>query len=276
MARFVIFDEGVRAVDLPQQEAIVGRSTRVDIPIRDRLLSRKHFTVSPLADDAPEQGAERYRLVDLKSANGTYVNGVKVDNYDLQYDDVIEVGSTVIVLLDTQTWSRGEGLPPLRNPLKAQELVQRLNRGDPGSGNGRQEETGSPRGGLPLVEEPHRAALSAGEAEFVDWARQRLATQPALMDLLLERVEQHLIQIVLRSVPEVRQAVGEAVERVLAGEATRGDRFQLRAALRSALGDALLPDDPTTEPSSVEPGHNESSEASDVSTPTPVDGDASE
>jgi hypothetical protein len=67
-------------------------------------------------------------IVDLKSQNGTFVNGSRIDKAELEYDDVIEIGETVIVILDTDSWERGEGLTRLRNPVKAQDLIQRINR----------------------------------------------------------------------------------------------------------------------------------------------------
>lgn len=118
MARLVIFDDALRVVDLPDRGVTIGRSQKVDIPIRDRLLSRKHCSIVPT-----DTG---FCLVDLRSANGTFVNGVQVERAELAFDDVVEVGSTVLVLLDADTWKRGEGLTRLRNPVKAQELVQRL------------------------------------------------------------------------------------------------------------------------------------------------------
>ena len=63
MARLIIFDDTVRGVDLPDRAVIVGRSLKVDIPIHDRLLSRKHCTLVP--------EGKGYRFLDLKSANGS-------------------------------------------------------------------------------------------------------------------------------------------------------------------------------------------------------------
>ena len=91
MAKLIIFDDSVRGVDLPDRAVIVGRSLKADIPIRDRLLSRKHCTLI-------SEGSG-YRLLDLKSANGSFVNGVRVVKVDLECDDVIELGNTVMVLL---------------------------------------------------------------------------------------------------------------------------------------------------------------------------------
>ena len=120
MARLMIFDDCVRGLDLPEHAIIVGRSKRVDVPIRDRILSRKHCSIIPM-----ESG---FSLVDLKSQNGTFVNGSRIEKAELEYDDVIEIGETVIVILDTDSWDRGEGLTRLRNPVKAQDLIQRINK----------------------------------------------------------------------------------------------------------------------------------------------------
>jgi len=48
MARLMIFDDCVRGLDLPEHAIIVGRSKRVDVPIRDRILSRKHCSIIPM------------------------------------------------------------------------------------------------------------------------------------------------------------------------------------------------------------------------------------
>jgi pSer/pThr/pTyr-binding forkhead associated (FHA) protein len=119
MAKLVVFDETVRGVELPECGVVIGRSRRVDLPLEDRLLSRKHCIIVPVNDT--------YCVADLKSANGTFLNGVQVMHSVLEFDDVIEVGNTVLVFLDSGTWERGEGLTSLRNPVKAQELIQRLN-----------------------------------------------------------------------------------------------------------------------------------------------------
>ena len=118
MARLMIFDDCVRGLDLPEHAIIVGRSKRVDVPIRDRILSRKHCSIIPM-----ESG---FSLVDLKSQNGTFVNGSRIEKAELEYDDVIEIGNTVMVFMESEVWNRGEGLARLRNPVKAQELVQRI------------------------------------------------------------------------------------------------------------------------------------------------------
>jgi pSer/pThr/pTyr-binding forkhead associated (FHA) protein len=118
VARLIIFDDHVRGVDLPNSPVIIGRSRKSDVPIHDDILSRKHCALLP-------DGAG-YRLVDLGSANGTFVNGERIEKADLSFDDIVEIGNTVLVFLDTEVWKPGEGLARLRHPVKAQELVHRL------------------------------------------------------------------------------------------------------------------------------------------------------
>ena len=123
MPRLMIFDDRIRAVDLPDRVVVIGRSRKTDIPIEDEILSRQHCEISPTA--------RSYELRDLGSAHGTFVNGARVEQVELEFDDIVEIGHTVLVLLDTETWNRGEGLTRLRNPVKAQALIQRINRSVP-------------------------------------------------------------------------------------------------------------------------------------------------
>ena len=74
MARLMIFDELMRGVDLPGHAIIIGRSKRVDLPITDRILSRKHCSIVPM-----DSG---FSIVDLKSQNGTFVNGEPTKGLD--------------------------------------------------------------------------------------------------------------------------------------------------------------------------------------------------
>lgn len=76
------------------QSFVVGRSPQVQVPMPDdRLLSREHFQIelkSPLC-----------YLVDLKSTNGTKVNGLRVETVALRTGDVIAAGeSTFVVRVD--------------------------------------------------------------------------------------------------------------------------------------------------------------------------------
>jgi two-component system, NtrC family, sensor kinase len=81
-------DKG-RRFELPDAPALVGRESR-QLPLLDNTVSRRH------AELAPRDGT--WILRDLGSANGTYVNGVRVDRqYNLKVGDQIRVGRTLMV-----------------------------------------------------------------------------------------------------------------------------------------------------------------------------------
>lgn len=68
----------------------IGRSSDCSIPVKDRYLSRRH------AEIVPESG--KWVLKDLGSANGTYLNGNRVERDEpLRSGDRIRVGDTEIV-----------------------------------------------------------------------------------------------------------------------------------------------------------------------------------
>lgn len=67
----------------------LGRSSSNDIHVPDEELSRNHCIFEAV-------GTDGLRVVDLASANGTFVNGEKLDSQavELKPGDVVEVGST--------------------------------------------------------------------------------------------------------------------------------------------------------------------------------------
>ena len=68
----------------------IGRASECTIPIKDRYLSRKH------AEIVPANGS--WLLKDCGSANGTYLNGARVDrDHALKTGDRIRLGDTEIV-----------------------------------------------------------------------------------------------------------------------------------------------------------------------------------
>ncbi|HCF95599.1 MAG: FHA domain-containing protein [Verrucomicrobiota bacterium] len=68
----------------------VGRGTQVDLQVVDDRVSRMHFGVS-LKDG-------KYVLKDLRSTNGTLINGQKAEgDHVLQEGDTVKVGESVLV-----------------------------------------------------------------------------------------------------------------------------------------------------------------------------------
>jgi serine/threonine-protein kinase len=85
---------------------LVGRSpdAHFSLPDRDRYFSRIHFLI--------EVNPPLCRLLDLKSHNGTYVNGRRVETADLAPGDLIRAGHTVLrVSLDAAGGPAGPSAP---------------------------------------------------------------------------------------------------------------------------------------------------------------------
>src|SRR5262249_48176099 len=81
-------DKG-RRYELPDAPALVGRESR-QLPLADNTVSRRHCEL------VPEDGD--WVLRDLGSANGTYVNGIRVaGSQNLKLGDEIRVGRTLMV-----------------------------------------------------------------------------------------------------------------------------------------------------------------------------------
>ncbi len=70
----------------------IGRAADNDIVAHDLMLSRHHAELRMIGDG-------RYRIVDLDSHNGTYVNGHRIDAADLTESDLIGMGHTTFRLV---------------------------------------------------------------------------------------------------------------------------------------------------------------------------------
>lgn len=78
-------------IELSGEPLSIGRSREADIPLLDDKASRVHCGIRLSDGD--------FYLKDLKSRNGTFVNGQRVeDTVKLKAGDRIQVGSTVFVL----------------------------------------------------------------------------------------------------------------------------------------------------------------------------------
>ncbi len=90
-------DKG-RTFQTHDEAALVGRSAD-DIPLTDQTVSRRHARLRP------ENGA--WVLEDLGSANGTYINGVRITKpQSLKHGDQIRVGSTLLVYAGEESTSK--------------------------------------------------------------------------------------------------------------------------------------------------------------------------
>jgi K+-sensing histidine kinase KdpD len=94
-------DKG-RRFELPDSPALVGRESRA-LPITDNTVSRRHCELIPLEDTS-------WMLKDLGSANGTWINGQRVERTStLKLGDQIRVGRTILVFGAQHGISRARG-----------------------------------------------------------------------------------------------------------------------------------------------------------------------
>src|SRR3954451_11822153 len=81
-------DQGKR-FELKTKPMALGRDQSNAIRLHDTEVSRRHAEVRAV-DDA-------YRIIDLGSANGTFVNGQPVDQAPLRSGDRLQLGQTVML-----------------------------------------------------------------------------------------------------------------------------------------------------------------------------------
>jgi len=77
-----------RQYHLGPKRMLIGRTDRSDIVIDDSSVSREHASI--------ERKDGRFILEDLKSTNGTFINGEFVDVRVLNHGDKIRIGNTVL------------------------------------------------------------------------------------------------------------------------------------------------------------------------------------
>jgi ABC-type multidrug transport system ATPase subunit len=77
--------KGAPTSDIPLgSDLIFGRSDEVDVLLSDPVVSRRHAMI--------ECGPKGYRLLDLHSKSGSFVNGRRFDEHDLVIGDQIQLG----------------------------------------------------------------------------------------------------------------------------------------------------------------------------------------
>lgn len=102
---------------------VVGRDAESSIILKDRLVSRRHFRIG-LANE----GEKTFFLEDLESANGTFLNGLRIaQKKPLQAGDRIQIGETRLTFL-----SDG-GDPLIGKTISGFEILQCVGRGGMGT-----------------------------------------------------------------------------------------------------------------------------------------------
>ncbi len=76
-------------------EMVIGRSDQAEILLDDDGVSRKHAKVQRGPDG-------QVRIMDLQSTNGTYCDGVRIDNHVLRDGDKVQIGNATILKFSYQ------------------------------------------------------------------------------------------------------------------------------------------------------------------------------
>lgn len=95
---------------------VIGRDVGCDLQLFDEGLSRRHFLI--------EQSAESYRIEDLGSSNGTYINGHKISTARLTHGDLITAGSTQLQFLVGNEGSISSSGTRRPTPTRVSDLVE--------------------------------------------------------------------------------------------------------------------------------------------------------
>jgi pSer/pThr/pTyr-binding forkhead associated (FHA) protein len=92
--RYLAIEDGdvMRLVALHQPVTHVGRGFSADLRLEDQSVSRRHAVI---VDDG--EGA---RILDDRSANGTFVNGLRVSEAQLRDRDAIRLGRVALIYRD--------------------------------------------------------------------------------------------------------------------------------------------------------------------------------
>ena len=105
MAKFILEFNGIRLREIPIEKEIItiGKEKDNDIAIESLSVSRYHTRLI--------QKDDKFILEDLASSNGTFVNKIKIDRYELKEEDIILIGKHTLVFK-----KENEGSVTMPNP----------------------------------------------------------------------------------------------------------------------------------------------------------------
>jgi pSer/pThr/pTyr-binding forkhead associated (FHA) protein len=84
---------------LEQKTVSIGRSTDNDIQLDDKTVSANHAWLEYHPADDEGRG-EYFRLIDLQSTNGSFVNEEKITEKNIKHNDVLRIGFVSFKFID--------------------------------------------------------------------------------------------------------------------------------------------------------------------------------
>ncbi|MBX3469723.1 MAG: FHA domain-containing protein [Planctomycetes bacterium] len=164
MPRFEVLDgkEAGKVVDVTSDEACdVGTSRRAKLRIPDRGISYSHARIVYEGD--------AFVLRDLRSTEGTFVNGARVDEARLRSGDEITFGKTRVRFVDASQIEAPPAAPGTGRFEKPAPATGRFEKPAPGTGRFERPAPGTGRFEKPApaagrLEEPAPAAPAADQA----------------------------------------------------------------------------------------------------------------
>jgi len=86
---------------LGEKTLSIGRGTDNDIQLDDKTVSANHAWLEwhPADDERTHSG---YRLIDLNSTNGCFVNEEKILEQDVQHNDIVRIGFIAFRFIDEE------------------------------------------------------------------------------------------------------------------------------------------------------------------------------
>ncbi|GAA0775625.1 diguanylate cyclase [Roseibium denhamense] len=119
----IVFIDGLdtgRSFIFTKPQTVIGRSKDSDIKVRERDISRRHVMFD-VADDGVQ-------VIDLRSRNGVYVNGIPVERQYLENNDVVQIGSDVSIRFSMLTSAEIEFLKEMYRAAVYDSLTDTYNR----------------------------------------------------------------------------------------------------------------------------------------------------
>ena len=84
---------------IEQKTTSIGRGTDNDVQLDDGTVSANHAWIEYLPANA-DRKKDQYRLVDLNSTNGTFLNEEKVTEQVIHHNDVVRIGFVNFKFID--------------------------------------------------------------------------------------------------------------------------------------------------------------------------------